>query len=353
MASNDIPWILGAIGPNQVEKFADQYMHYRRPQDAQPGWSRADDELRQKLHQRVRSLVEQGIITSAALTRHLDGEASASAANPYLNSPYSVPLDQRSYSFVEPQGNPYAAPGAGGMSPSPGGPMGQSMVRPQYVDANRHLQGPPVAADAVPVQGGVAPTGKQDSSSAANAAKASVTRAFTGSSTTAKADAPKPGTPAAHRAAPSWKESILRAASAGDAYNRSLLDLVIRARKQAMDNKAAGNAPFVPIRDYKANMMILVAADGTEFVFDMKDERGATGYLTALGKAGYDPTEISRLADASSRGLAQIATQGAREFTQGAGEVLSPEVMIAEAVKGGLREEDIPALLDKASGIGG
>lgn len=245
-------------------------------------------------------------------------EADVYAPTGPQNSPYSTPLDKRQYQYVQPQvANPYAQ-------------QQQAAPRPD-TGAGAVAAAKGAAAKAV-----VSTSSKTKTSGGAQAAAT-----------------PAPGSPQAHMASPDWKQAIMRAASAGDAYNRALLDLVIRARQQAAESKNAGKAPFVPIRDYRSNMMVLVVADGTEFVFDLKDEKGSQAYITALTSAGYDPTAVQQYAEATSRGLAQVATSGPREFTEGAGEVLNPEVFLAEQVKQGLNPADIGKVLSQSIGGGG
>lgn len=189
-------------------------------------------------------------------------------------------------------------------------------------------------------------------SAKASAAKSATTRTQAKTRGKAPVRVPAEGTPEAHVASPAWKDSIMRAASRGDAYSRVLIQTVIDARTQARANKTAGRAPFVPIRDYLGNKMILVAADGTEFVFDMKDEKGATAYLNALKQAGYNPDAVAQAAEQTSRGLQQVATSGYSTFTKGADANMDPQVVLKMAVESGEGLDDIDGLLRAASGMG-
>jgi len=119
--------------------------------------------------------------------------------------------------------------------------------------------------------------------------------------------------PAAHKASPSWREHIMQAASHGDVYMRKMHDVLIRARRSAAANRGQGLAPFVPVRDYKHNKMILVVDDGTDFVFDMNSRKGQAEYKKALAQAGYSGQKLSKYADAASSELAHIATYGESE----------------------------------------
>jgi len=119
--------------------------------------------------------------------------------------------------------------------------------------------------------------------------------------------------PAAHKASPSWRERIMQAASHGDVYMRKMHDVLIRARRSAAANRGQGLAPFVPVRDYKHNKMILVVDDGTDFVFDMNSRKGQAEYKKALAQAGYSGQKLSKYADAASSELAHIATYGESE----------------------------------------
>jgi len=202
-----------------------------------------------------------------------------------------------------------------GVPATPAPAAGQSLANP-YAQA----QGPQSLAAGSPVEQMVGMSLRRDqqapagpttvAGAAASASRTLLSRRKGGAGGKGKAAV---AGPAAHKASPSWRERIMQAASHGDVYMRKMHDVLIRARRSAAANRGQGLAPFVPVRDYKHNKMILVVDDGTDFVFDMNSRKGQAEYKKALAQAGYSGQKLSKYADAASSELAHIATYGESE----------------------------------------
>tara|TARA_R100001594_G_scaffold13479_3_gene29140 strand:- start:96 stop:1049 length:954 start_codon:yes stop_codon:yes gene_type:complete len=92
---------------------------------------------------------------------------------------------------------------------------------------------------------------------------------------------------------------LQKKAAAGDNYAGTLLNLILNARRQAHRQ----GLPFIPIRDYKDNKIVLVRADGVDMVFDMKDARRSRALKEGLARAGYSAGDVMQLADETSKQL--------------------------------------------------
>jgi hypothetical protein len=73
--------------------------------------------------------------------------------------------------------------------------------------------------------------------------------------------------------------------------------------RQANANKRAGQAPWVPLRDYKNNKIFLVMADGNALVFDVTTGNDISRYRTALLDSGYNPNATAMVAEEASKPL--------------------------------------------------
>ena len=103
---------------------------------------------------------------------------------------------------------------------------------------------------------------------------------------------------------------LMASAKAGNNYDGALLSLIISARRQAAQNQLA----FVPLYDYKARKLVLVRPDGVDMVFDMRNPRHRgllqSSIAVAGKKGGYTLKDVMKLADRTSRPLAEAITRG-------------------------------------------
>lgn len=168
---------------------------------------------------------------------------------------------------------------------------------------------PPAETPAVP-----APKAKAAGKSAARAKAAQAELAATkaiGESGAAVA-APAPGADQIVPMTPSGRPDynyyaeMLNAADSNDAYYRDFINLRNQARFAAQQARARGERfQFVPLRDYKANRVYFVNADGTDVVLNMDDPQDQKEYARAIEKTGADPNLVASWADRSSRPLAR------------------------------------------------
>ena len=94
-----------------------------------------------------------------------------------------------------------------------------------------------------------------------------------------------------------------RAASAGDRYEMLFTGMYSESVRQANANRKSGNAPWVPLRDYKNNKIFLVMADGNALVFDVTNRTDISRYRTALLESGYNPNATAMVAEKASKPL--------------------------------------------------
>jgi hypothetical protein len=103
---------------------------------------------------------------------------------------------------------------------------------------------------------------------------------------------------------------LMASAKAGNNYDGALLSLIISARRQAAQNQLA----FVPLYDYKARKLVLVRPDGVDMVFDMRNPRHRSLLQSSIAvagkKGGYTLKDVMKLADRTSRPLAEAITRG-------------------------------------------
>lgn len=154
------------------------------------------------------------------------------------------------------------------------------------------------------------PTAKGASKAKAAAAELAATKAI-GESGAASA-APAPGADQTVPMTPSGRPDynyyaeMLNAADSNDAYYRDFINLRNQARFAAQQARARGERfQFVPLRDYKANRVYFVNADGTDVVLNMDDPQDQKEYARAIQKTGADPNLVASWADRSSRPLAR------------------------------------------------
>jgi len=108
-----------------------------------------------------------------------------------------------------------------------------------------------------------------------------------------------------------------RAASAGDKYEMLFTGMYSESVRQANANKKSGQAPWVPLRDYKNNKIFLVMADGNALVFDVTSGTDISRYRTALLDSGYNPNATAMVAEEASKPLllAFIGDKTAQELS--------------------------------------
>jgi len=108
-------------------------------------------------------------------------------------------------------------------------------------------------------------------------------------------------TPGSTRAKPSSERAEM--AGSGDRYEGLFLSMYSQAVQAANRNKKAGQAPFIPLRDYRNNKVFLVLADGTALVFDVTDPLEVNAYREALTSSGYNPDATAQVAEQASKPL--------------------------------------------------
>jgi len=110
---------------------------------------------------------------------------------------------------------------------------------------------------------------------------------------------------------------MMNAVDSNDAYYRDFVRLRNDARMAARQAQIRGERfQFVPLRDYKANRVYLVNADGTDVVLNMDDPQDQKQYQRMVSDLGIDSNRLSDWTDRSSRTLARyFMPQGMQDTT--------------------------------------
>ncbi len=182
-------------------------------------------------------------------------------------------------------------------APAPAPQEGYGSPRPNpYVGAKDTMEGYFPGTHKMSVEPGSAPKSVAQTigASAAGAAGLAAKGGFSKKSARSKGPSANLKKPAASR---------YRAASAGDKYEAMFTGMYSQAVRRANANKGAGQAPWVPLRDYKNNKIFLVMADGNALVFDVTTGTDISRYRTALLDSGYNPNATALVAEEASKPL--------------------------------------------------
>lgn len=195
---------------------------------------------------------------------------------------------------------------------------------PAAPPASQFAQGvAPTTSQATPAPVKGKPSGKGAGRAKAAAAELAAMKAMGETTGGAAGGPPSPSTQQAVPMTPSGRPDynyyadMMNAVDSNDAYYRDFVRLRNDARMAARQAQIRGERfQFVPLRDYKANRVYLVNADGTDVVLNMDDPQDQKQYQRMVSDLGIDSNRLSDWTDRSSRTLARyFMPQGMQDTT--------------------------------------